>query len=493
MKSIKQLLVVDDDAAMRTAMTQVLQRASYAVDSVESGERALGRLGVKAYDALISDVRMPGIDGGTLLTRAIEKQPQLKVVLVTAFGTIQQAVDAVRRGACDYLLKPFAPETLLAALERALDGPGSSSAGPGHLPAARPIGQDPLFLDMLQQAERAARSDATVLLMGESGTGKELIARYIHEQSPRAHGPFVAINCAALPSELLEAELFGVRRGAFTGADRDRTGHFERAHGGTLLLDEIGDLPLGLQAKLLRALEERAVTSLGAGPARPIDIRVIAATHQDLSEAVAAGRFRRDLYFRLCVVPLELPPLRARASDVPALAKHLIGEICTRLGRAEVSLDPQAIARLQRAPWPGNVRELRNVLERAAVLDCSGVITTSDLFLDETAWHRPAEGIRAGVTVAQAERRLIETTLEATGGHRTRAAELLGISVRTLRNKLREYRDVNPSTANGTDCRGNRRISAKPEEFSRHVVCSERSKHLPADRRGLTDATGESA
>lgn len=436
----RRILVVDDDAAMRLAMTRVLERAGFEAESCADGQIALTKLTARPFAAMISDVRMPGIDGRELLGRALMQRPGLKVLMVTAFGTVQDAVDAVRRGACDYLLKPFAPEALTAALQRAFDDPATARGGNRGTTEPEMIGSDTAFRDLLDQAQRAAQTDVTVLLTGESGTGKELIARYVHANSPRKHGPFVAINCAALPAELLEAELFGVRRGAYTGADRDRAGHFERAHGGTLLLDEIGDLPLGLQAKLLRALEERTIVSLGAGEPRPIDIRVIAATHQDLSAEIASGQFRQDLYFRLCVIPLRVPALRERRADIATLAQHLASQICARLGRPVVSIEAAALARLSQARWPGNIRELRNVIERAVVLDRSGTIRAADLFLDETPESKTLDRLSPGMTVAEAERRLIERTLEATNGNRTRASELLGISVRTLRNKLRTFR-----------------------------------------------------
>ncbi len=318
------VLVVDDQPAMRLAMTRVLERAGYEVTRCEDGREALSALDARPWDAMVSDVRMPGVDGRELLGRALALRPALKVIMVTAFGTVEDAVEAIRRGAHDYLLKPFAPEALVAAVQRALAGRAERVA-PGEAPHPPIVGREPRFADLLARVRLAAASDATVLLTGESGTGKEVIARLLHAESPRAAGPFVAVNCAALPGDLLEAELFGVCKGAFTGADRDRKGRFERACGGTLLLDEIGDLPVGLQAKLLRALEERVVVPLGGGTPRPLDLRLVAATHQDLGQAVADGRFRQDLYFRLSVIPLRVPALRERAADVALLAQHMAG------------------------------------------------------------------------------------------------------------------------------------------------------------------------
>lgn len=432
MKPKARILVVDDDGAMRLAQSRVIERAGFDVEAFGDPTVALKRLTQCEFDLMVTDVRMPAIDGFELLSRALVQRPQLRVIVVTAFGTVDDALRAIRLGATDYLLKPFAPETLAMAIDRAL--PAQPTAAAPHL-----VGSDPSFRALLDQATRAAATDATVLLTGESGTGKELIARYLHAHSHRAAGPFVAINCAALPAELLEAELFGVNRGAFTGADKDRCGQFEQADGGTLLLDEIGDLPLPLQAKLLRALEERTIVPLGAGRARPVNIRVIAATHQDIAGAVARGSFRADLYFRLCVIPLRVPALRERRSDIPLLATHLARQVAERLGRPSISFEPAALAQLAAADWPGNVRELRNVIERAVVLDRDGCVGVGALFLDEPALPS-LDTLRPGMTIAAAERRLIERTLEAAGGNRTRASEMLGISVRTLRNKLRLFR-----------------------------------------------------
>ncbi len=451
-KKTRNVLVVDDDHSMRRAIARVLLRSGFEVTQCPGGAEALDALRTRPWDAMVSDVRMPEIDGNELLRRGLALRPELPVIMVTAFGTIEDAVRAVQRGACDYLLKPFAPETLLASLRRVFSSRDVSSES--YCP---PIGNDPNFTRVLDEARRASACDATVLIGGESGSGKEVVARWIHHHSRRASGPFVAINCAALPEQLLEAELFGVRRGAFTGADEDRNGLFARAGGGTLLLDEIGDCPLEIQAKLLRAIEERRVTPLGSSTSIAVDIRILASTHQDLSELVEQGRFRRDLFFRLRVIPVEVPPLRARSSDIGVLARHFAEEISEELGRKAPSLTEEAIARLESHPWPGNVRELRNVLERAVVLDQDGVVDARNLVLDDHAFARSItestggplgstaggakDGFIPGMTIAQAERKLIERTLDAAGGNRTRASEMLGISVRTLRNKLKIWRE----------------------------------------------------
>lgn len=439
----RSILVVDDDAAMRLAMARVLERAGFEVTRCASADEALEALRARCWDALVSDIRMPRMSGTELLEQGLALRPALAVVLVTAYGTVSDAVEAIRRGARDYLLKPFAPEALVASVRRCLEGGDATGASEQQARIAEPevVAEDPRFRGFLEEADRASATDATVLVTGDSGAGKEVIARRIHARSRRADGPFVAVNCAALPETLLEAELFGVKKGAYTGADEDRPGHFERAEGGTLLLDEIGDLPLSLQAKLLRALEERRVMPLGTAEPVPVDIRVIAATQRDLVEAVSSGDFRRDLYFRLRVIPLRVPALSERPADVPVLAVHLARRIAESLGRPAPRLTQDAIARLERHAWPGNVRELRNVIERAVVLDRTGAIGAEDLFLDD--WQAPeaASRIQPGMTIAEAERRLIEKTLDAAGGNRTRASEMLGISVRTLRNKLRTYRE----------------------------------------------------
>jgi two-component system response regulator FlrC len=440
-------LVVDDDAAMRLAMARVLERAGYEATRCASAEEALEALRARPWDALVSDIRMPRMSGAELLERGLALRPTLAVVLVTAYGTVTDAVEAIRRGARDYLLKPFAPQALVAAVARCLEGEPREAVAEGRPEATEPevVAEDPSFRAFLEEADRAACTDATVLITGQSGAGKEVIARRIHGRSRRAAGPFVALNCAALPETLLEAELFGVKKGAYTGADEDRLGHFERAEGGTLLLDEIGDLPLSLQAKLLRALEERRVMPLGGAEPVPVDIRVVAATQRDLVDAVSAGEFRSDLYFRLRVIPLRVPSLAERPADIPALAAHLSGRIAERLGRPAPKLSREAMVRLERHAWPGNVRELRNVIERAVVLDRTGTISADDLFLDEWEGSEPNSRLQAGMTIAQAERCLIEKTLDAAGGNRTKASEMLGISVRTLRNKLRNYREEKPA------------------------------------------------
>lgn len=422
------VVVIDDEPTMAEAMAEVLRRRRYEVETFDSGVRALQSMH-EAPALVVTDLRMPGMSGRDLAAAVRERFPSVPVIVITAFATVESAVECVRSGAVDYLMKPFAPDALIQAVERWI------------LPERRErrsteaIAVDPLSRELLKIARRAARSDATVLLQGESGSGKEVVAREIHAASPRAHGPFVAINCAALPRELLEAELFGHKRGAFTGATQDRKGYFRSADGGTLMLDEIGDMPPELQAKLLRTIQERRVSPLGQDESVPVDVRVIAATHGDLGRAVAEGRFRQDLYYRLSVLPIVVPPLRDRPLDIEPLARAFAAD----LGDG-ATLTDAAIVALQAHDWPGNVRELQNVIQRAAVLNEQRRIDAADVVI-ESAPASTASAAADPLSLDDAERVTIERCLARTGGNRSRAASLLGISPRTLRHKLKQYRD----------------------------------------------------
>ncbi len=438
----KSVLVVDDDASMRLALARTIRRAGLDASACASGQEALASLQAREWDVLVTDVRMPGIDGHELLSRALAIRPRLSVIVITAYGTVGDAVQALRQGARDYLLKPFAPEALLDAVHRCWGG--STTKPPGDVVAPPLVGCSDAFTELLERVDRAAAVDANVLILGESGSGKEMIARRLHARSRRARGPFVAINCAALPEGLLEAELFGVKKGAFTGADRDRPGLFERAGGGTVMLDEIADAPMEVQAKLLRAIEQREVVPLGGADPVSVEIRVVSATHKDLAEEVGEGTFRQDLLYRLGVIPLTIPSLRSRREDVLPLAEYFAADAAERHGRSRPGFSAAATDALLRHAWPGNVRELRNVVERAIVLGGAGEIRPEDLCID--TWAQPAErdeGVfRPGMTIAEVERELIERTLLAEEGNRTKASQVLGISVRTLRNKLRAFREA---------------------------------------------------
>jgi len=439
---MERILVVDDERAMRAGITEVLERNGFAVTAVDSGPAALAALADGGYALVLSDMRMPTMSGAELLAAVQERHPGLPMVMMTAYGTVEDAVAAMKTGARDFLTKPFAPPDLLHLVRSILRDPASErpAGGEGGRPRAerRLVTRAPAMQRILAVASGVAASRAPILLEGESGTGKELVARYVHAAGPRRTQPFVAVNCAALPRELLESELFGHERGAFTGATARKLGKFELAHGGTLLLDEVSEMEPGLQAKLLRVLQEHEVDRVGGLRPVPIDIRVIATTNRSLRALVAAGAFRRDLYYRLNVIPLALPPLRARREDLDALIDHFCGRFAA--GKP-LAVDAAARAYLKRHPWPGNVRELEHVIERAALLATGGVITAADVQLDDEPLAEPAPTVSlAGLTVHEVERRLIMETLRRTNNNRSRAAEMLGISVRTLRNKLAEYR-----------------------------------------------------
>jgi DNA-binding NtrC family response regulator len=448
---MERILVVDDERALRLAITETLERSGFAVTAVDSGAAALAALGEGGFALVLSDMRMPVMTGAELLAAVQERHPGLPMVMMTAYGTVEDAVAAMKAGARDFLTKPFSPPDLVHLVRNILRDPSAERAGAGD--QARPrierriVTQSPAFQRVLAVASGVAASRAPVLLEGESGTGKELVARYIHAAGPRRPQPFVAINCAALPRELLESELFGHERGAFTGAAARKLGKFELADGGTLLLDEVSEMEPGLQAKLLRVLQEHEVDRVGGVRPVAIDVRVIATTNRPLRGMVASGAFRRDLYYRLNVIPLTLPPLRARKEDIDALIDHF----CRRFSTDRpLAVDAAARAYLKRQPWPGNVRELEHVIERAALLADNGIITAADVHIDEEPLAEPAATASlAGLTVHEVERRLILETLRRTNNNRSRAAEMLGISVRTLRNKLAEYRSAGDPVAAG--------------------------------------------
>ena len=436
----EELLVVDDEPQMLIAINETQRRSGDCITPAGSGMEAMTRLKEKYYQLVITDMRMPEVSGLDLLRKVKNLAPQTPVILLTAYGTIQNAVDAMRDGAYDYLLKPFSSESLENVVRRALHSVPRKNEKSCHAI----ITQDPGFSHTIEQAVQAAGSTATVLIEAESGTGKELLARMIHSRSPRAAGPFVAVNCAALPENLLESELFGFEKGAFTGAGVSKPGKFELANGGTLLLDEIGEMAPILQAKLLRVLQEKEVDRVGGKDPIEIDVRIIATTNRDLQALVRNGDFRDDLYYRLNVVRLNLPPLRARRPDIPLLADFFCKRYGKDRGNDGLSISPEALDKLLRHDWPGNVRELENAIQRAATLCKGSTLRPEDLLLSANV--PPANPVRAdelglssGVTMREMERQLICRTLEDTGGNRTRAARCLGISLRTLRNKLNEF------------------------------------------------------
>ena len=443
------VLLVEDDHALREALVDTLMLAGHGFHAVASAEEALLAVAEQPFSLVVSDVNMPGMDGHQLLSRLRATQPQLPVLLMTAHGAVERAVDAMRQGAADYLVKPFEPKALLDLVARHALG------SLGVVDTLGPVAVEPASVQLLELAARVARSDSTVLISGESGTGKEVLARYIHQHSSRAEQPFVAINCAAIPDNMLEATLFGHEKGSFTGAIAAQAGKFEQADGGTLLLDEISEMPLSLQAKLLRVLQEREVERVGGRKPIALDIRVVATTNRDLAAEVAAGRFREDLFYRLSVFPLAWRPLRERTADILPLAERMLARHISKMKHTTVRFSSQAKATLTGYPWPGNVRELDNALQRALILQQGGLIEAADFCLAgpvacaplpvlvETLPVDAGDGAGAlGEDLRRREFQMIIDTLRNERGRRKEAAERLGISPRTLRYKLAQMRDA---------------------------------------------------
>ncbi len=459
------ILLVEDDRALREALEDSLAVAGYSCVAVADAEQALRELSQRVFSLMLSDINMPGMDGQDLLREVNTRVPGMPVVLMTAYGDVQGAVQAMRNGAVDYVLKPFTPKALQRVIERYAVGL--------LVDEEQPIAEDLSSQQLLALARRVAQSDSTVLLTGESGTGKEVLARYLHQQSPRRDKPFVAINCAAIPENMLEATLFGHEKGAFTGAVTARAGKFEQANGGTLLLDEISELPLALQAKLLRVLQEREVERVGGRQLIALDVRVIATSNRDLPDSVAAGQFREDLFYRIAVFPLAWLPLRERVADIVPLATRLLAVHAGKQGRKGVRLSDCAQQALLGYAWPGNVRELDNVVQRALILQTGELISADDLGLhgfaclsgSTAAVTAPVDAKDLAVTapplsfadhdeavptptaeldedVRRHEFRLIAQALQAEQGRRERTAQRLGISARTLRYKLAQMREL---------------------------------------------------
>ncbi|MBW1739591.1 MAG: sigma-54-dependent Fis family transcriptional regulator [Deltaproteobacteria bacterium] len=438
------ILLIEDMDQERAALSETLKGYGYRVTAVSNGVNALEKLKGQDYDLVISDLKMPELDGIELLRRVNEEEIAVPVIIISGYGTVESAVEAMKLGAFDFILKPFAPKVMNSVVERAIRCRVSSSPGTDSGPMEPLIiTRNRQMLDLLDLAKTVADSKAAVLIQGESGTGKELFARFIHNQSSRRNKTFVAVNCAALPEGLLESELFGHEKGAFTGAVSRKLGKFELARGSTILLDEISEMNIQLQAKLLRVLQESEVDRVGGQHPIPIDVRVIGTTNQDIESAIEAKKFRADLYYRLNVIPIRLPPLRDRKDDIPLLADYFIKKYNKIDGRDVKGLTKDAAQTLMRMHWPGNVRELENVMERAVLL-CGGDLIDKDaLFAGErpkAAGMPESSSIPAG-SLKEMEKRVILETLDQTNGNRTHAAEILGISVRTLRNKLNEYRE----------------------------------------------------
>ena len=445
MSSRGRILVADDEASTRSGLSTLLMQEGFDVVVAEDGYQALAQIEETGPDVLLTDLRMPGLDGIALLRKARELYPDLIVVLMTAFAGVDTAVRAMREGAEDYLTKPLQIDELLLVISRALERRTLRRETvelrarlKERLRFDNIVGTSPAMQAVFNVIEQVAPSRASVLITGESGTGKELVAQALHEHSPRARAPFVKLHCAALAETILESELFGHEKGAFTGSLGRREGRFKQADGGTLFLDEIGDISASVQVKLLRFLQERTFERVGGNETLKVDVRVIAATNRDLASEVTAGHFREDLFYRLNVVNVEMPPLRARPSDVLALAAHFLGRFAKENGKSVDGFDDGAIERITTYRWPGNVRELENVVERAVVLSGGPMITAKDLPVG--VGPVPKGSVRIpGSTMDEIERHAIVSTVEACGGHTAQAAQMLDISVRKIQYKLNEY------------------------------------------------------
>ncbi len=459
----KQILVVDDEPNLRRVLSAQLMRDGYDVHTAEDGEQALSVLQENHIDLVITDLRMPRMDGMELLRRALALDEELPVIMITAHGTVDNAVEALKTGAFDYITKPFDQAEVRTIVKKALRTRDLSAAeatrpDPSSAAVARYgiIGQSPGIVDLYAVLDRVADTPTTVLITGESGTGKELVARALHENSSRADKPFIKVNCAAIPKDLMESELFGYERGAFTGAVGSKPGRFELATGGTLFLDEVGSIPVEMQVKLLRALQESEFERVGGIKTIHVDVRLIAATNSDLKKEIAAGGFREDLYYRLNVVPIRLPPLRERATDISLLSRHFVEKFNERLKKQVVGIAPDAEQVLRTYPWPGNIRELENVIERAVLFSDRDQLQVEDLPPDvrdgNSAPRAPMpsqpvvaesssqDGLKEQVKAAMSrlERELIVRALDQTGGNVTHAARLLKISRKGLQLKMKE-------------------------------------------------------
>ena len=422
------ILIVEDRDSLRRMLERALSQEGYEVESAADGLAGIRLVEQHPFDLVLTDLKLPDADGLQVLAASRQAQPRVPVIVLTGFGTVGAAVEAMKLGAFDFLEKPLEIDDLSRLIERALGERDDSAVF--HVPGAPAIvGRHPRLRAALRMLQRVAATESTVLLTGESGTGKELFARSLHGLSPRKDCPFVALNCAAIPESLLENELFGHEKGAFTGADRRQPGRFEMAERGTLMLDEIGELPLAIQGKILRVLEERTYERVGGGRTQRADVRLVAATNRDLEAMVSEGAFRSDLFYRLNVFPIELPALRERASDIPLLARHLLGELAKRHRMEPPRLDDEAAEMLAAQPWPGNVRELANVLERAVILAEGPVLRGVDL---RPLLHPLASG-------APGERERVRQALVDTNGDKKKAADLLGMSYRTLQRKVKEH------------------------------------------------------
>jgi two-component system response regulator PilR (NtrC family) len=448
------VLVVDDERSMRDLLAIMLRKNGYEVTLAEGGEAALGALRTGGFDLIITDLRMRKVDGLAVLKASKELSPQTVVLVITAYASTETAVEAMKLGAYDYITKPFKLEEIRLTIDKALERKRLQDENLAlkrqlrkHQGLDNFVGRSRIMLEIFETIRKTADSTSTVLITGESGTGKELVALAIHHESPRRTGPFVSVNCGAIPEGLMESELFGHVRGAFTGAVANSPGLFSAADGGTLFLDEITEIPQSVQVKLLRAIQERQIRRVGETRDVKVDVRLIAASNRDVTRAVADGLLREDLFYRLNVIPIHLPPLRERKEDIPLLVVHFIEKIARATGKAVRGIAPDALALLESSPWPGNIRELENVIERAIVLGNGDMITREALpatlgrprETPESMPEFPDEGFDLESTLDRLERRYIQQALQRTGGNQTRAAGLLGLSFRQLRYKVRKH------------------------------------------------------
>lgn len=448
----RRVLVVDDEENIRNLLSQILRQEGFEVETASDGATGLRKASSGEFDLVLLDVRIPEKDGMEVLREIRREDPGAVVMIVTGYATLEMAVEAMRHGAFDYISKPFKKDELVVKVRRALEHEQLREENRKLHEELRArfkfegiVGTSPKMQEVLRVAAAVAPTDATVLIYGETGTGKEILARSIHYQSPRAHGPFVAINCGAIPETLLETELFGHEKGAFTSAVGSRVGKFEAADGGTIFLDEVGDMSPAMQVKLLRVLQERTFERVGSNKPVRVDVRVIAATNKDLRQAIRDGRFREDLFYRLSVVPIELPPLRERVEDIPLLAQHFLEKYRQKYGKAVTGFTPQAVRKMRRYPWPGNVRELEFAVERAVILARTPEIWAEDLWLGGAGGDAGEERLPS---LADVERQHIVRVLQHTEWNLEEAAKVLGMSVAQLRRRLDQY-GVGPPAAVG--------------------------------------------
>lgn len=456
--SIEKILVIDDEELVRDFIAETLRRDHYEVHTAENGKQGIALFKEKSIDLVFTDMKMPDLTGIDVLKKIKELSPQTTVIVITAYGSIENAVEAMRLGAFNYLIKPFSPDTIEAVVAKANEHVSllnenqylrEEISKKGGDKAFKVIAKSPVLLNILKDVERVAKSNASVFITGESGTGKEVIAQAIHSQSLRNERPFIKVNCAAVPETLLESEFFGHEKGAFTGANQKRIGRFELANGGTLLLDEVTEIPLTVQAKLLRAIQEQVFERVGGSKPVKVDVRIIATSNRNMKEAIEDKVLREDLYYRLNVVPVHLPPLRERRDDILPLAQYFIEKMCRENHKELCFLTEASIGKLLNYQWPGNVRELANIIERAVVMSSSDKICPEHIYLDIPSARvgleceeQEVKGIPSfpvGISLAELEKRFIIETLSVHQNNKKKTAEILGISPRTLRNKLNEY------------------------------------------------------